>query len=96
MNKENDIKELYGVIRRFDNKKWLKMATTADLAKEIVNEWCCPSEIIDKYNRGIISVLKKIKHGMDYYDETIGGQDLLDIIADLGSLVKIKMENDEN
>lgn len=96
MNKENDIKELYSVIRRFDNKKWLKMATNADLAREIVNEWFCPSEILDKYNRVIISVLKKIKQGMDYYDDTIGGQDLLDIITDLGSLVKIKLDNDEN
>ena len=97
MEEQKDIKELYCVIKHFEKEKWLEMATTADLAKEIVNKWCCPSQLKSNYDISIIQIIKKIKNNTNEYDGSLPEEIVEELLVDLANIIKGEnKENDEN
>lgn len=88
MKLDKDTKELYAIIRRFDKENWLKMTTTADLAKEITDKWCKPTQIISKYDGAILQIIKKIKEGASQQDGSLDEYMVDEILLDLADIIK--------
>ena len=93
MKVDNDVKDLYVVIRKFEKKNWLKMATTVDLAKEIVSEWCSPTKLVGYYSNSILQVIKKIHENRNVNDGCLDGDIVEEVLYDL---VNILNRNNEN
>ena len=97
MELNKDVQDLCIVIRRFENKKWLKMATTIDLAKEINAKWCNPTELKSHYENGIIKVIKKINDRTKISNGILEEDEVDEILSDLVYILKGEnTENDEN
>lgn len=65
VNKEM-VQELRSIIFQFENERWLKMATTTDMAKYIIARGFCPSNEKKKY----IKCLNRISEILEkHYDD---------------------------
>ena len=97
MELNKDAKDLYVIIRRFENKKWLKMATDLDLAKEITEKWCSPTALKSHYDGCVLQIIKKIKDNINREDGSLDGDIVDDILLDLTYIIMGKeTETDEN
>lgn len=63
-NKEM-VNRLTGIILGFEEKNWMKMKTTSDLAEHIVSVGFCPTKKASDYQSGIRELLRIVNHYVD-------------------------------
>lgn len=89
MDSEQQSKRLAQIIREFENKNWLTLKTTSDLAKFIVEEkGFCPTTKATRYQEGIYTAIKLLQNSIDEEYEIADKKDIQNIIVFLNNLLK--------